>query len=207
MSPYKFFGAGGGGRPPWVHILPLPDTYRGRHLDGAAAAAGALAQAAAAGGAIGALFIESALSCGGQVLLPPGYLRDVYRAMRAAGAVIVADEVQCGFGRLGLPGGALWGFQAHPGALPDIVVAGKAIGAGPASPPCRPASLPLVLPLTPTPPPCAGNGFPMAAVVTTPALAAAFAAGGMEFFSTTGGCNAAAAAGSAVMQVRAAVPR
>ena len=29
MSPYKFDGPGGGGRPDWVHIAPVPDRYRG----------------------------------------------------------------------------------------------------------------------------------------------------------------------------------
>ncbi len=46
----------------------------------------------------------------------------------------------------------------------------------------------------------AGNGFPMAAVVTNAHATAAFA-NGMEFFATTGGCNAATAAGAAVLQV------
>lgn len=46
-----------------------------------------------------------------------------------------------------------------------------------------------------------GNGFPMAAVVTTRQLADTFARGGMEFFATFGGCTAAAAAGLAVLNV------
>ena len=29
ISPYKFNGPGGGGRPPWVHVVPIPDVYRG----------------------------------------------------------------------------------------------------------------------------------------------------------------------------------
>ena len=31
ISPYKFNGPGGEGAPPWVHVLPLPDTYRGKY--------------------------------------------------------------------------------------------------------------------------------------------------------------------------------
>ena len=31
ISPYKFNGPGGDGAPPWVHVLPLPDTYRGKY--------------------------------------------------------------------------------------------------------------------------------------------------------------------------------
>ena len=30
MSPYKFDGPGGSGRPDWVHVAPSPDRYRGR---------------------------------------------------------------------------------------------------------------------------------------------------------------------------------
>src|SRR6185295_14204672 len=30
ISPYKFNGPGGTGRPPWVHVVPVPDVYRGQ---------------------------------------------------------------------------------------------------------------------------------------------------------------------------------
>src|SRR6185312_5103689 len=64
-----------------------------------------------------------------------------------------------------------WGFETQ-GVVPDIVVLGKPIG----------------------------NGFPLAAVVTTPEIAASFA-NGMEFFSTFGGNPVACAAGLAVLDV------
>ena len=102
------------------------------------------------------------------MFLPLGYLSAVYAEVRAAGGVCVADEVQCGFGRVG---SAFWAFELQ-GVAPDIVSVGKPIG----------------------------NGYPMAAVVTTPALAAGFA-NGMEFFATYGGSNAAVAAGTAVLDV------
>ena len=41
--------------------------------------------------------------------------------MRAAGAVCVADEVQCGFGRVGR---AFWAFELQ-GVVPDIVTFGE----------------------------------------------------------------------------------
>lgn len=56
-----------------------------------------------------------------QVFLPEGYLAGVYREMRAAGAVCVADEVQCGFGRVGR---AFWAFELQ-GVVPDIVTFGE----------------------------------------------------------------------------------
>jgi ethanolamine-phosphate phospho-lyase len=169
LSPYKFYGPGGAGREAHVHVIPCPDTYRGTGLDGTAAARAAVAAARAAGGRLAAFFCESIVSCGGQMVLPPGFLAGVYAEMRAAGAVCVADEVQCGFGRVGA---AFWAYQLQ-GVVPDIVTCGKPMG----------------------------NGFPMAALVTTRALADRFAAGGMEFFATYGGSTAAAAAGLAVLDV------
>lgn len=96
MSPYKFDGPGGSGRPAYVHVMPCPDPYRGLHLDGRAAAKAAIAEAKAAGGRLAAFFSESVLSCGGQIVFPNGYLQGVYEEMRAEGAVCIADEVIAG---------------------------------------------------------------------------------------------------------------
>ena len=61
-----------------------------------------------------------------QIMPPEGYLADVHAAMRAHGALCVADEVQCGFGRAG---SHFWAFDAQ-GVVPDIVTLGKSIGNG-----------------------------------------------------------------------------
>ncbi|KAK2075994.1 hypothetical protein QBZ16_001330 [Prototheca wickerhamii] len=126
LSPYKFYGPGGAGRPDYVHVLPCPDTYRGTGLDGGAAARAAVAAARDAGARIGAFFAESVVSCGGQFAPPPGWLRDAYAVFRAEGAVCVADEVQAGFGRAGR---AFWAFERH-GVVPDAVSMGKPMGNG-----------------------------------------------------------------------------
>ena len=110
ISPYKFNGPGGRGRPAHVTVLPLPG------LGGAKECPADLA----------AFFCESALSCAGQVILPPGYLRKMYATVRAAGGVCVADEVQTGFGRAG---SHFWMFETQ-GVVPDIVTMGKPIGNG-----------------------------------------------------------------------------
>jgi 4-aminobutyrate aminotransferase-like enzyme len=73
-----------------------------------------------------AFFCESALSCAGQVILPPGYLQRAFTAIRNAGGVAVADEVQTGFGRAG---SYFWMFETQ-GVVPDIVTLGKPIGNG-----------------------------------------------------------------------------
>jgi 4-aminobutyrate aminotransferase-like enzyme/Ser/Thr protein kinase RdoA (MazF antagonist) len=108
ISPYKFNGPGGRGKPPRVTVLPMPGEPW------------ALPEAP------GAFFCESALGCAGQVILPPGYLREVYAAVHAAGGVCVADEVQTGFGRAG---SHFWMFETQ-GVVPDIVTLGKPIGNG-----------------------------------------------------------------------------
>lgn len=169
LSPYKFNGPGGRGKPPHVHVLPCPDTVRGLHLDGGESARCAIRAALAAGGRLVAFFAESIVSCGGQVILPPGYLQAVYEEMHAIGALCIADEVQCGYGRVG---SAFWAFQLQE-VVPDIVTLGKP----------------------------AGNGYPIAALVTSHQVADTFAQGGMEFFATFGGSTAACAAGLAVLKV------
>ena len=151
VSPYKHDGAGGAGAPGYVHTAAIPDGYRGKFKGrGKAAAvnyakdvARALEDAAANGGAA-AFLAESVLGCGGQVVLPAGYLQAAYAHARRAGAVCIADEVQVGFGRVG---SHFWGFQTQGRAVvPDIVTLGKPIG----------------------------NGHPMAAVITTREIADSF---------------------------------
>jgi 4-aminobutyrate aminotransferase-like enzyme/Ser/Thr protein kinase RdoA (MazF antagonist) len=133
-SPYKFDGPGGQGAPPRVHKVPMPDDYRGLHRRSdpersekfALHVSGAAQAARDRGERLGAFLCESLLSCGGQIVLPPGYLEAVYRHARAAGAVCIADEVQVGFGRVG---SHFWGFQTQ-GVVPDVVTMGKPIGNG-----------------------------------------------------------------------------
>ena len=57
---------------------------------------------------------------------PAGYLAAVYRHVRAAGGVCIADEVQTGYGRMGTH---FYAFEAQD-VVPDIVVLGKPIGNG-----------------------------------------------------------------------------
>jgi 4-aminobutyrate aminotransferase-like enzyme/Ser/Thr protein kinase RdoA (MazF antagonist) len=176
VSPYKFSGPGGRGRKPWVHVAPIADGYRGIYRRGEANLGAKYARHVAeiveslqrSGRGVCAYLAETMPSVAGQIVFPPGYLAEVYRSVRAAGGLCIADEVQVGFGRLG---SHFWGFQTQ-GVVPDIVVLGKPIG----------------------------NGFPLAAVITTPAIAASFDSG-MEFFSTFGGNPVSCAAGEAVLDV------
>lgn len=131
ISPYKFDGPGGSGCPAWVHKIPMPDSYRGQYRDadcGEKYAQHVLnaTQEAEANGGVAAFFCESAVSCGGQIILPERYLKEAYAIVRAAGGVCVADEVQTGFGRAG---SHFWMFESQ-GVTPDIVTLGKPIGNG-----------------------------------------------------------------------------
>jgi 4-aminobutyrate aminotransferase-like enzyme/Ser/Thr protein kinase RdoA (MazF antagonist) len=134
ISPYKFNGPGGAGPAPHVHAVMMPDVYRGPYRAGDPAAGAryahevgrAIERAEAGGRHVAAFICESLLGCGGQIVLPDGYLERAYAAVRAAGAVAIADEVQVGFGRVG---SEFWGF-ATQGVAPDIVTLGKPIGNG-----------------------------------------------------------------------------
>jgi 4-aminobutyrate aminotransferase-like enzyme len=134
ISPYKFNGPGGAGRCDDVQVVPLPDPYRGPHRGTTpdvgdaylGEARAVLAERAAAGHAAGALIAEAIPSVAGQIVPPNGWLAGLFDAGRAVGAVPIADEVQVGFGRVGVD---MWAFGAQ-GARPDIVTMGKPIGNG-----------------------------------------------------------------------------
>jgi 4-aminobutyrate aminotransferase-like enzyme/Ser/Thr protein kinase RdoA (MazF antagonist) len=134
ISAYKFDGPGGSGCKPWVHVAPIADDYRGKYRREdpdagsryAAEVGDLLDRAQRNNHPVGAFIAETLPSVGGQIVFPPGYLREVYRNVRAAGGVCIADEVQVGFGRLGTH---FWGFESQE-AVPDIVVLGKPIGNG-----------------------------------------------------------------------------
>jgi 4-aminobutyrate aminotransferase-like enzyme len=134
ISPYKHAGPGGAGAPDWVHVAPLPDDYRGPFRRGDPAAGekyaeqvGGMVDAMRAGGrALAGFIAETCPSVGGQLILPPGYLANVYKHVRRAGGLCISDEVQTGLGRMGT---SFWAFEDH-GVVPDIVVMGKPLGNG-----------------------------------------------------------------------------
>jgi len=176
ISPYKFNGPGGSGPKPWVHTAPIPDDYRGPYKRADPAAGMKYA------GHVGA--IVDRLQEADQ-----GLAAYIAETLPSVGGQIVFPPgylaeayryVRAAGGLciadevqvgFGRLGTHFWGFETQ-GVVPDIVVLGKPIG----------------------------NGFPLAAVVTTPEIADAFD-NGMEFFSTFGGNPVACAAGLAVLDV------
>ena len=134
ISPYKHDGPGGQGSPTWVHKAPLPDLYRGLYRAADPSAAMKYADHVSQliedlherETPLAGFIAESMPSVAGQIVLPPGYLNEVYNAVRTAGGICIADEVQTGYGRVGTN---FWGFESY-GVIPDIVVLGKPIGNG-----------------------------------------------------------------------------
>lgn len=171
ISPYKFNGKGGEGRPDHVRVAPIPNAYNGIHRGDGAGAKYAVEfkrELDSLDQPLCAFISESIVSTGGQVPLAPGFLKQAFEMTRAAGGVCIADEVQIGMGRVGTH---FWGFEMHE-VVPDIVTMGKPIG----------------------------SGHPLAAVVTTPEIAHSFMTG-MEYFNTFGGNPVSAAIGQTVLDV------
>jgi 4-aminobutyrate aminotransferase-like enzyme/Ser/Thr protein kinase RdoA (MazF antagonist) len=110
----------GAGQPsdPWVAALTPPPAEAGVHQS--------LETLAKRGFEAAAFFIDSALTSSGIFDPPPGWAKDVEAQLRAAGCLVVADEVQYGLGR---SGSHFWGFERR-GLSPDIVTLGKPVGNG-----------------------------------------------------------------------------
>ncbi|HFC08876.1 MAG TPA: aspartate aminotransferase family protein [Chloroflexi bacterium] len=72
-----------------------------------------------------AFIIEPVLGEGGYVPAPAGFLQALRKLADDYGILLIADEVQSGFGRTG----KFWAFE-HAGIVPDIVVMAKGMGSG-----------------------------------------------------------------------------
>lgn len=119
---------------PHIRTLENPDPYRGRFKRNegdlaqkyAADVDRAVAELRANGFEPAAFMVDSAFVSSGMPEVPAGYLAAVASKVRAAGGLVIADEVQAGFGRSGTH---LWGHAAH-GMRPDIVTMGKPVANG-----------------------------------------------------------------------------
>ena len=72
------------------------------------------------------LIVDTVFTSDGLLPDPAGFLRGAVAAIKQAGGLFIADEVQPGFGRTGQH---MWGFQRHD-VVPDIVTMGKPMGNG-----------------------------------------------------------------------------
>ena len=123
-------------RPDWVHVADVPNRFRGTYRGTADDLSigqhyandlvNDLTTLEAEGRPVAGFICESVLGNAGGVLLPKGYLTEVYQRVRDAGGVCIADEVQVGFGRMG---STFWGFE-QSGVMPDIITIAKPMGNG-----------------------------------------------------------------------------
>jgi 2,2-dialkylglycine decarboxylase (pyruvate) len=74
---------------------------------------------------IAAVLYEPVMAVGGMIVPPPGYGAQLRDLATRCGALLIAEEVTTGVGRTG----RWFGFE-HEGVVPDVVVIGKALGAG-----------------------------------------------------------------------------
>lgn len=118
-------------RPDWVHTVESPNSFRGKYRGTevgryATEAVAQIEELVADGRAPAGFICESVYGNAGGMALPDGYLQQVYTAVRGAGGLAIADEVQVGYGRLGH---WFWGFEQQ-GVVPDIVSVAKSTGNG-----------------------------------------------------------------------------
>ena len=124
------------GRPRDAHVLTIAPPPAGLTVDDRMESAAldeamldvdrAIAGLADRGYAPAAFYIDTAITSSGIFDPPAAWAATVRDRIRAAGGLIVADEVQYGLGR---PGSHFWGFQRR-GLVPDIVTLGKPVANG-----------------------------------------------------------------------------
>jgi 4-aminobutyrate aminotransferase-like enzyme len=124
---------------PDVRTIPFPERFRpaatgpdGAPLEDEALATvylghleQAIASLEAGGPGLAAVIFCSILANEGLPDVPAGFMARAASMVRAAGGVVIADEVQAGYGRTG----RWWGYDVT-GFRPDIVVMGKPMGNG-----------------------------------------------------------------------------
>jgi 4-aminobutyrate aminotransferase/(S)-3-amino-2-methylpropionate transaminase len=120
--PYK---AGLGPFAPEVYRAPFPSAYRGPDVATALCALEQLFVTHVAAEDVAAIVFEPQLGEGGFVPAPPEFVQGLRRICDAHGIVLIADEVQTGFGRTG----RMFAME-HFGVEPDLMVVAKSIAAG-----------------------------------------------------------------------------
>src|SRR3954470_10412754 len=121
-------------RGPFVRFVPVMDPFRQRNGRSDEQLADfyvqelqhAIDDFSLHGVKLAAVLFCTAFSSEGLPDVPAGYLPGVAAAVHAAGGLVIADEVQAGFGRFG---SHMWGHDRH-GMVPDIVTMGKPMGNG-----------------------------------------------------------------------------
>ena len=120
--PYK---AGMGPFAPEVYRAPFPNAYRGTSAAQALAAIEELLRTQVSPDRVAAIVFEPQLGEGGFLPAPQELVEGIRALCDRHGIVMIADEVQTGFGRTGL----MFAME-HYGVEPDLIVVAKSIAAG-----------------------------------------------------------------------------
>ncbi len=118
--------------PAGVFVMPEPNSYR-PYIAGLDAEQSALACLEiglkmfdmASAGRPAAIIVEPVISAGGVLVPPKSYMQALRRAADARGMLLIFDEAQTAFGRLGCRTGS-----EHFGVTPDIISVSKTLGGG-----------------------------------------------------------------------------
>lgn len=110
---------------PEVYHAPVPYAYRGVSDEDALEGLRELFRTQVDPERVAAIILEPVLGEGGFIPLSPTYLGAVRQLAETHGILLVADEIQSGFGRTG----RMWAVE-HSGLVPDLLVFAKSVAAG-----------------------------------------------------------------------------
>jgi len=108
-----------------VYHTPFPDEYHGWTTERALAALDQLFHTAVMPEQVAAILIEPQQGEGGFIPAPLAFLRELRAIANRHGIVLIADEIQSGFGRTG----RMFAYQ-HAGIQPDLVTMAKSLAGG-----------------------------------------------------------------------------
>jgi 4-aminobutyrate aminotransferase/(S)-3-amino-2-methylpropionate transaminase len=110
---------------PEIYNTPYPDASRGYDTARALHAIEELFETRVAPARIAAFLIEPVLGEGGFVAAPAAFLRELRALADKHGILLIADEIQCGFGRTG----KMFAIE-HAGVVPDMMLFAKSLAGG-----------------------------------------------------------------------------
>jgi 4-aminobutyrate aminotransferase/(S)-3-amino-2-methylpropionate transaminase len=108
-----------------IYQAPFPYEYRGWSSEQSLAALDAIFQGTVGPERVAAVIIEPVLGEGGFVPAPPQFLRSLRELTARHGILLIADEIQTGFGRTG----RFFAIE-HSGVTPDLMTVAKSLAAG-----------------------------------------------------------------------------
>jgi 4-aminobutyrate aminotransferase / (S)-3-amino-2-methylpropionate transaminase / 5-aminovalerate transaminase len=122
VQPYK---TGFGPMLPEIYHVPFPMPYHGVTVEHALQALEQLFKADVDPARVAAIIIEPVLGEGGFYAAPPELLRRLRSLCDSHGIVLIADEIQSGFGRTG----RMFAIE-HAGVEPDLITIAKSVAGG-----------------------------------------------------------------------------